>query len=178
MPTLPFRQDNLNWSQPDGMMPTQLIPCDWQVYRSGRQKRRNKRRKRKSLCREPNEPVDCDSASMTRPVRAVIPVGDETQMRKYYERAFEAFQQSNCRVIAKAFVKFVEPRKQVKHPYNGRLPALGAQGGSRVDPELTKPKWWPAGVTHKEPDHLLKEGKKNSGSVHLSDCPSHDTDLE
>jgi hypothetical protein len=26
----------------------------------------------------------------------------------------------------------------------------------KLDPELTKPKWWPTGVQHKEPDHLLK----------------------
>jgi hypothetical protein len=28
----------------------------------------------------------------------------------------------------------------------------------KLDPELTKPKWWPTGVQHKEPDHLLKHG--------------------
>lgn len=80
-------------------------------------------------------------------------------MRKYYEKAFDAFQQLNCRVIAKAFIKLVEPRKQVNHPYNGRKPASGFSPEQRPDPELTKPKWWPSGVTHKEPDHLLKAGK-------------------
>lgn len=71
--------------------------------------------------------------------------------------AFENFQQLNCRAIAKAFVKLVEPRKQVNHPYNGRSTTAGMS--QRVDPELTKPQWWPEGIRHREPDHLLKFGE-------------------
>jgi hypothetical protein len=78
-------------------------------------------------------------------------------MRRYYEKAFEDFQQLNCRAIAKSYIKLVEPRKQVHFPYNGRRVISGAT--QRVDPELTKPDWWPAGVPHREPDHLLKRGR-------------------
>lgn len=86
----------------------------------------------------------------------VIRVDDEVRLKKYYEKAFETFQQLNCRVIAKAFIKLVEPRKQVNYPYNGRRASSSPGGERRADPEMTKPPWWPAGVTHKEPDHLLK----------------------
>jgi hypothetical protein len=113
--------------------------------------------------------MDYDVLPLSPPIRrTAIQVGDEHRMKKYYEKAFEAFQQLNCRVIAKAFIKLVEPRKQVNHPYNGRKTASGSSPEQRVDPELTKPKWWPTGVTHKEPDHLLKAGRDNSRSDHDS----------
>ncbi|KAF3009283.1 hypothetical protein E8E15_001438 [Penicillium rubens] len=64
-------------------------------------------------------------------------------------------QQTNCRALAKAYVKLVEPRKQVYFPYNGRIVVAGVT--QQLDPEAAKPPWWPAGVRHREPDHLLKE---------------------
>ncbi|PLB53679.1 hypothetical protein P170DRAFT_346625 [Aspergillus steynii IBT 23096] len=83
-----------------------------------------------------------------------LEIGDEEKVLEYYENALKHFQQINCRLIAKAFIKFIEPRKQVKHPYNGGKPRGTGQKG---DPEKTKPEWWPAGVNHKEPDHLRKD---------------------
>ncbi|KAJ5138865.1 uncharacterized protein N7515_003713 [Penicillium bovifimosum] len=59
-------------------------------------------------------------------------------------------------MVAKAFIKFIEPRKWVQHPYNGGKPP-GSVPGTSGDPEKTKPEWWPLGVMHKEPDHLRKE---------------------
>lgn len=122
-----------------------LIPCEWQSQRSKRQKRR-----------------DSDSASSSPcPTirRTALRVGDHDLLRRYYEKAFDNFQQLNCRMIAKAWIKLVEPRKQVNHPYNGRKNVGGTS--QRVDPELTKPRWWPTRVTHKEPDHLPKPGESN-----------------
>lgn len=84
--------------------------------------------------------------------RVPLEIGDEEKVEAYYEAAFRAFQQINCRQIAKAYIKIIEPRKQVKHPYNGGRGAPGEKG----DPEKTKPDWWPAGVIHREPDHLKK----------------------
>ncbi|KAL2839940.1 hypothetical protein BJY01DRAFT_24278 [Aspergillus pseudoustus] len=77
-----------------------------------------------------------------------VQIGDTEKVLEYYETALRHFQQINCRLIAKHFIKHIEPRKQVKHPYNG---------GESQNPEVTKPDWWPAGVMHKEPDHLKKE---------------------
>lgn len=89
--------------------------------------------------------------------RTILRVGNRDLLRRYYEKAFEDFQQLNCRAIAKSYIKLVEPRKQVHFPYNGRKVISGIS--QRVDPELTKPGWWPDGVLHREPDHLLKKGK-------------------
>jgi hypothetical protein len=87
----------------------------------------------------------------------VLRVGNRALLRRYYEKAFEDFQQLNCRAIAKSYVKLVEPRKQVHFPYNGRRSIAGVT--QTDNPEHTKPGWWPAGVLHKEPDHLLKPGE-------------------
>jgi hypothetical protein len=92
-----------------------------------------------------------------------IKIQDRDQILKYYTDAFHALQQTNCRLIAKAFIKVVEPKKQARFPYNG-----GKKGpdGTKGDPELTKPSWWPTGVTHREPDHLKKPGRYNrSGRI-------------
>ncbi|GBF62512.1 hypothetical protein TMEN_5058 [Trichophyton mentagrophytes] len=81
-----------------------------------------------------------------------LEIGNEEKVEAYYESAFKAFQQINCRQIAKAYIKIIEPRKQVKYPYNGGRGGPGEKG----DPEKTKPDWWPTGVVHREPDHLKK----------------------
>ncbi|KAJ5647300.1 hypothetical protein N7490_003672 [Penicillium lividum] len=97
---------------------------------------------------------DCSPASNDMvPIR----VGDTQKVMSYYESALKHFQQLNCRMVAKAFIKFIEPRKQVRHPYNGGKPPAGSPPGATGDPEKTKPEWWPPGVMHKEPDHLRKE---------------------
>ncbi|OQD97643.1 hypothetical protein PENSOL_c011G06425 [Penicillium solitum] len=89
--------------------------------------------------------------------RTPLEIGDTKNVMAYYRNALNNFQQLNCRMIAKAFIKFIEPRKQVKHPYNGGKLPLGSAPGTTVDPEKTKPEWWPPSIIHKEPDHLRKE---------------------
>ncbi|GIJ92734.1 hypothetical protein Asppvi_002012 [Aspergillus pseudoviridinutans] len=86
-----------------------------------------------------------------------LEIGDTPKVLDYYERSLKHFQQLNCRQLAKAFIKFIEPGKQVKHPYNGGKTPAGASPGKKGDPEKTKPEWWPADVVHKEPDHLRKD---------------------
>ncbi|GLA77022.1 hypothetical protein AtubIFM55763_008902 [Aspergillus tubingensis] len=92
--------------------------------------------------------------SITCHQKSMLPVRNTGLLRRYYEKAFDSLQQINCRILAKAYIKLVEPRKQVNYPYNGRKIISGSS--QQFDPELTKPAWWPAGVTHREPDHLLK----------------------
>ncbi|KAF4770507.1 hypothetical protein HAV15_012776 [Penicillium sp. str.  len=91
---------------------------------------------------------------MWRP-EVVISIKDRHLLRKYYAKAFQNLRQTNCRALAKAYIKLVEPRKQVCFPYNGRAVVAGVI--QRLDPEVAKPPWWPPGVRHREPDHLLKE---------------------
>lgn len=61
---------------------------------------------------------------------------------EYYTTRFSALQQATCKLVVKAWIKVIEPKKQMKFPYN--------KG------EDLKPAWWPEGVRHREPDHLSK----------------------
>ncbi|KAJ5766550.1 uncharacterized protein N7511_004166 [Penicillium nucicola] len=125
-------QSSPNWVQTGQTKPMEKIPFEWQTPNS-----RNKKRR-------PNP-------------AGIVKSRNRALLRRYYEKAFEDFQQLNCRAIAKSYIKLVEPRKQVHFPYNGRRVIAGVS--QRVDPEYTKPGWWPAGVLHKEPDHLLKNDR-------------------
>lgn len=74
-------------------------------------------------------------------------IGDAAEVEKFYQTRFKDMQQSSCKVMGKAFVKLVEPKKQTHHPYT--------KGDDKAPP------WWPNTtgdnhVRHKEPDHLLK----------------------
>ncbi len=80
---------------------------------------------------------------------------------KWFNDAFRAVQQVSCRVIAKEWIKTIHPKKQSTHPYNGKNTRTGEPG----DPSDTKPPYWPEDVIHKEPDHINKEGAKNSLST-------------
>ncbi|KUL81996.1 hypothetical protein ZTR_09817 [Talaromyces verruculosus] len=71
-----------------------------------------------------------------------LEIGDTKNVTKFYTMAFIELQQLNCRLVAKTFIKLIEPRKKARYPYNGG--------------EDTKPDWWPRGVRHREPDHLTK----------------------
>jgi hypothetical protein len=61
---------------------------------------------------------------------------------EFLELRFSQLQQGMCKTVAKAWIKIIEPKKQTRCPYN-----KGEEG---------KPTWWPEGVRHKEPDHLMK----------------------
>lgn len=73
--------------------------------------------------------------------RAIF-VGDGAAMHIFFETRLRQLQQLVCKIVAKAWIKVVEPKKQTKYPYN--------RG------ELGRPAWWPAQARHKEPDHLMK----------------------
>lgn len=98
-----------------------------------------------------------DKLSMSGQQKTYTSIRDKSFLRQYYKKAFQNPQQTNCRVLAKAYVKLVEPRKPVHYPYNGRKIIAGRNQQSEAD--ATKPPWWPSGVIHREPDHLLKAGK-------------------
>ncbi|KAI3113415.1 hypothetical protein CBS147333_2853 [Penicillium roqueforti] len=112
-----------------------------------------------SVCDNRLADQDTDSEDMPNGSTEMVPlrIGDSQKVMAYYEGALKHFQQLNCRMVAKAFIKFIEPRKQVRHPYNGGKAPPGSAPGTTGDPEKTKPEWWPPGVMHKEPDHLRKE---------------------
>ncbi|KAJ5989681.1 hypothetical protein N7481_004891 [Penicillium waksmanii] len=100
----------------------------------------------------------CIQKHRLKPQEAMISIKDTNFLRRYYEKVFQNIQQTNCRILAKAYVKLIEPQKQVNHPYNGRKLAGGEL--HQLSPDESKPPWWPPGVRHREPDHLLKAGKR------------------
>jgi hypothetical protein len=68
----------------------------------------------------------------------------------FLETRFRQLQQLCCKIVAKAWIKVIEPKKQTRYPYN--------RG------EESKPDWWPDDVRHKEPDHLMKPGMSRTRS--------------
>ena len=71
-------------------------------------------------------------------------ISDKDAVTTFFETRFRQMQQLTCKVVAKAWIKVIEPKKQSNFPYN--------RG------EEKKPAWWPVGARHKEPDHLMKPG--------------------
>ncbi|KAF8858628.1 hypothetical protein BDZ45DRAFT_393465 [Acephala macrosclerotiorum] len=90
-----------------------------------------------------------DDTPVPIPVRKTqqLMIGDEHAVEKVYQTRFKDMQQSACRVMGKAFVKLIEPKKQKHYPYT--------KGDDKAPP------WWPKTigenrVRYKEPDHLLR----------------------
>ncbi|KAL7786734.1 hypothetical protein V8C37DRAFT_287279 [Trichoderma ceciliae] len=106
--------------------------------------------------RGPRAVNDEDDVPMTVSSRRGIKIGDSAAVWSFYEQRFKNCQQTACKLIAKAWVKAVEPKKQSTHPYTGS--------------DEKAPAWWPKPwgptkddkVRHKEPDHLYKRER-----VHL-----------
>lgn len=71
-----------------------------------------------------------------------VTLSDKAARTAFFELRFGQMQQGMCKTVAKAWIKIIEPKKQTRCPYN-----KGEEG---------KPDWWPEGVRHKEPDHLMK----------------------
>ncbi len=72
---------------------------------------------------------------------------DKVDVKNYLYNCFEEFQQIPCKLLAKAWIKVIEPKKQSKYPYK-----LG---------NSSKPYWWPGNCIHREPDHLKKDERIN-----------------
>ena len=135
---------------------------------SGRRSRRHRQRQSRS---EDSDEADSANGKRKRPRGALysgaydnddtpapvtvlktqqLRIGDTAEVEKFYAVRFKDMQQSSCKVMGKAFVKLVEPKKQTHHPYT--------KGDAKAPP------WWPKStgelhVRHREPDHLLRPGK-------------------
>jgi hypothetical protein len=95
---------------------------------------------------------DDDQPAPVTSTKKGIKIGNSKDVWDFYEQRFKNCQQTACKLIAKAWVKAVEPKKQSNHPYTGS--------------DEKAPDWWPKPwgptkddkVRHKEPDHLYKRG--------------------
>lgn len=80
--------------------------------------------------------------SSSNPEYKALTIGNHAEVTAFLETRFRQLQQLVCKIVAKAWIKVIEPKKQTRYPYN--------KG------EESKPLWWPDDVRHKEPDHLMK----------------------
>ena len=110
------------------------------------------KRQRQQLLDQPTQPTPLDPESepddAPEPVQMYVQltIGNDAAVKELYESRFQQLQQLGCKIVAKAWIKRIHPRKQTKHPYRGGLPKA--------------PPWWPEGIKHREPDHLLKPGER------------------
>ncbi|KAK3692101.1 hypothetical protein B0T22DRAFT_4198 [Podospora appendiculata] len=118
-------------------------------YGASRPANRRKRARARRATNDDDEPLVSTSR------RRGINIGNAEEVWSFYDLRFRNCQQTACKLIGKAWVKAVAPKKQSTHPYTG----------DRI------PDWWPTGpfgsgktdyVRHREPDHLLKKER-----VHL-----------
>lgn len=157
-----------------GLLPNgqNSLPSPHTAYRPGQRvhsSRSGRTKRRRTGFRE--EPLNVEVVEALEDAEDQVPlqIGDTKKVTAFYTMAFKRLQQINCRLLAKNMIKIIEPRKQVKHPYNGGRKPGGAPG-EKGDPEDTKPDWWPRDVIHKEPDHIKKDCKSNQvSSINFTD---------
>jgi hypothetical protein len=113
---------------------------------------KGRKRPRANVFRREVDNADDDTPMPTTSSKRGIKIGNSDEMWQFYDQRFRNCQQTACKLIAKAWVKAVEPKKQSNHPYTGS--------------DEKAPDWWPKPwgpsrdekVRHKEPDHLYKKG--------------------
>lgn len=100
-----------------------------------------------------NSLIEDDDRPTAVTTKNCIEVGDADAVWRVYKLRFENCQQIACKLLAKAWIKAMQPKKQSSHPYTGS--------------DETAPDWWPKPwgptkddkVRHKEPDHLYRQGR-------------------
>ena len=105
------------------------------------------------------ENVDlCDGHAAPVAKTTPLQIRNKSQVTLYLRETLRSMNQLNCKAVAKQWIKIIEPGKQGKHPYNGGRDATKAGiKGTPAANELKKPRWWPEGIDHKEPDHQKTE---------------------
>ncbi|KAK3357107.1 hypothetical protein B0T25DRAFT_147256 [Lasiosphaeria hispida] len=109
---------------------------------------RTRKRQRANLNRR--GPDDDEPPVITRSKKG-IKVGNSDEVWDFYGQRFRNIQQNACKLIAKAWVKAVAPKKQTNNPYTA---------GDDAAPDWWPKPWGPTKddkVRHLEPDHLLKK---------------------
>lgn len=69
-------------------------------------------------------------------------LNDTQEIKNYIFHCLKHLRQNPCKILAKLWIKAIEPKKKIKYPY--------------INGDSAKPKWWPVDVQHREPDHLQK----------------------
>lgn len=69
-------------------------------------------------------------------------LNDAQEIKNYIFHCLKHLRQIPCKILAKLWIKAIEPKKKIKYPY--------------ISGDSAKPTWWPVDVQHREPDHLQK----------------------
>ncbi|SMN21120.1 similar to Naumovozyma castellii NCAS_0B03720 hypothetical protein [Maudiozyma saulgeensis] len=72
----------------------------------------------------------------------LLKVDNQNEIKNYIFDSLKYLRQIPCKMLAKLWIKFIEPKKKIQYPYIGG--------------DDTKPNWWPTNIQHREPDHLQK----------------------
>ncbi|KAH7377993.1 hypothetical protein BKA64DRAFT_714496 [Cadophora sp. MPI-SDFR-AT-0126] len=124
---------------------------DWDSDESGEFVLAQKRRRRQPHWNSDSEESEEEFIAPLPSIKkkpTTIRIDNDKELEKFYRARLIELQSTPCKILAKAFVKVVEPRKQSRYPYS--------KG------QINAPPWWPAlsgtnSVRHKEPDHLFKQ---------------------
>jgi hypothetical protein len=112
--------------------------------------RSSRKRPRQHAFRHPPDIAEDNQSAPVASAHKGIRLDNEAELWSFYAQRFKNCQQTACKLMSKAWIKAVEPKKQSNHPYTGA--------------EEKAPDWWPKvseggeRVRHKEPDHLFKRG--------------------
>lgn len=123
---------------------------------------RTRKRQRGPLTSRRDLASDAGPAIQVVHAKRGIKIGNKDEVWKFYDQRFKNMQQFACKIIAKAWIKLIAPKKQSNHPYTGQ--------------DKKAPDWWPKPwgtgreekVRHKEPDHLYKTGMSYSSTIAIS----------
>ncbi len=111
---------------------------------------RNRKRARAQSARD--APDDDEAPGTVSGGKRGLRIGNTEEVFEYYQTRLKDIQQNACKLIAKAWVRLIEPKKQSNHPYTA---------GDEKAPDWWPKPWGPTKddkVRHVEPDHLLKRG--------------------
>ncbi|KAI1180383.1 hypothetical protein F4777DRAFT_598321 [Nemania sp. FL0916] len=97
-----------------------------------------------------NDNILINAAALKRGIK----ISDSSTIYAFYDHYFKGCQQTACKILSKAWIKAVAPKKQSTHPY--------------TKGDDSRPDWWPKTyrklgenteryLLHKEPDHIGKD---------------------
>ncbi|EFR02721.1 hypothetical protein MGYG_05719 [Nannizzia gypsea CBS 118893] len=70
-----------------------------------------------------------------------LEIGNEQQVKAYYESAFITFQEANCLSVVKAYIKLMESHETIDYSYN--------DDDEKGTPKGPKPGWWPKNLIYR-----------------------------
>ena len=112
------------------------------IKRPRRRRRQDSEKLASSIQDDYPPPPEDDSDPFGSSHMISIEIGDMERIKEYLYNAFTSFLQINCRTLCKAWIRTIEPKKQVNYPYNGNRKKMRM---SSSDPPLQREIDWEMG---------------------------------